>query len=174
MLLHSFLRILTGLATCYCGDAMNVKDIRRQNLVFLTKDITLEEFEDRSGASAAYATQVINGFREMGDRYAKTIQDGLKLPAGWMDKLHGEDEAKEAVMPNLVNQRKKIQNVKHLTALFRQMDSWAKSRKIGDLTPNQRAILFQRAIEADESEESPNYEAHFDNVIEMSRHWKTR
>jgi len=154
---------------------MNVKEIRRLNLTAIIKNYdTYEAFEEASGASASYASQVVNGTREMGDRYAKTVQDGLKLPEGWLDKLHGEDETKEAALPSLVAQRKKIYNLKHLTTLFRQMDAWAKSRKMDPLPPNQRAILLQRALEAEEPEESPNYEAYFDNVIEMQRHWKSR
>lgn len=153
---------------------MNVKDIRRHNLMLLMKGLTRDQFEARSGASAANATHIINGHREMGDQYAKAIEEGLALPNGWMDKLHDEDEAKEAGLPNLVELRKKLQSAKHLTALFRQMDTWAKAHKLGELSPSQRAILLQRALEASEPEESPNYEQHFNNVIEMSKQWKLR
>jgi hypothetical protein len=154
---------------------MNVKEIRRQNLKGLIKKYgTQEAFEEASGASANYASQVLNGTRDMGDRYAETIEDGLKLSKGWMDKLQDDSEISEAADAKMVAQRKKLQNTKHLTTLFRQMEAWAKARKLGDLSPNQRAILLQRALEADEPEEAPNYEPHFNNVIEMSKHWKTR
>lgn len=156
---------------------MNVKEIRRLNLIALvSKYESQEDFSEAvgQGIAAGWVSQVINRTRNMGDATAKKIQDGLNLGDGWMDRPHDEAEIEAAANISLVAQRKKIQNTKHLTALFRQMDQWAKARKLGELSPDQRAILFQRAMEAQEPEEAPNYVQHFDNVIEMSRHWKPR
>lgn len=68
---------------------MNTKEIRRQNLIaLLSRYETLPEFEDAAKVSGNYASQIANGFRDMGHQYARDIEAGLGLPEGWMDKMH--------------------------------------------------------------------------------------
>lgn len=72
---------------------MNTKEIRRQNLAaLLGKYKTLPEFEDAAKVSGNYASQIANGFRDMGHSFARDIEAGLGLPEGWMDVIHTESK----------------------------------------------------------------------------------
>jgi SOS-response transcriptional repressor LexA len=65
---------------------MRNKAVRRQNLLALEQEHrSLAELERKTGVSASYLSQVKGGYREMGDRVARTIEGKLHLGDGWMD-----------------------------------------------------------------------------------------
>lgn len=72
-------------------DRMNIKDIRHQNLLALSRELGgLRDMARRSSSAldANYLSQLKNRSREMGDSYARKIEESLSLPAGWMDHQH--------------------------------------------------------------------------------------
>jgi SOS-response transcriptional repressor LexA len=51
---------------------------------------TLAEIERRTSGevTASYLSQVKNGYREMGDKTARSLESALNKPSGWMDWQH--------------------------------------------------------------------------------------
>ncbi|WP_011298531.1 LexA family transcriptional regulator [Cupriavidus necator] len=72
---------------------MEIKDIRRNNLLALLSGFaSIRAFADRTGVPAAYISQIKNeaGGRGMGNKTARTIEEALSLPNGYMDQAHAE------------------------------------------------------------------------------------
>lgn len=74
-----------------------LKEIRRQNLLRLRQQHTLEEIAERTGTNSAYLSQIANRViqkngrspRALSDAYAGKIERGLGLPENWMDQDRG-------------------------------------------------------------------------------------
>lgn len=80
--------------TCLAFNAtMDINEIRKENLdKLLEKFSTIREFADVTGSAAAHISQMKNGVRPMGTAVARRIESAMKLPRGWMDQSHLEDE----------------------------------------------------------------------------------
>lgn len=74
---------------------MEIKHIRRRNLVALIGGKTQREFAEETGMSDRHVSQLVNGFRQMGDVIARRIEEKLRLPRGWMDASHAGQEARQ-------------------------------------------------------------------------------
>jgi len=55
---------------------------------------SIRELADAAGANAAHLSQIRNGFRSMGDTFARALETSLGLETGWLDSPH--DAAPEA------------------------------------------------------------------------------
>jgi hypothetical protein len=72
-----------------------VKDTRRANLeALIAAHGSIRELADAAGANAAHLSQIRNGFRSMGDTFARALERELGLETGWLDSPH--DAAPEA------------------------------------------------------------------------------
>jgi SOS-response transcriptional repressor LexA len=72
---------------------MDAKTIRRMNLTHLERQwrsLAALERQTNGEVTASYLSQVKNGYREMGDRVARRLEEGTNQPMGWMDHLHHE------------------------------------------------------------------------------------
>lgn len=72
---------------------MDSKTLRRQNLTALAQRLgSLAELERRTSGevTASYASQIRNGYREMGDQIARRLEVAFGLPKGWMDQHHAQ------------------------------------------------------------------------------------
>jgi DNA transposition AAA+ family ATPase len=78
--------------------AMNltIREIRLRNLLKLIEKSQLSQtaFACKVETSPAYLSQIISikTKRNMGDMVARKIELSLKMPKGWMDSLHGDEE----------------------------------------------------------------------------------
>lgn len=84
-----------------CNAGMETKDIRRANLLaFLAGAKTLgktdRQFAEENDVDPAYISQIKNGTRDMGSRFARKLEQAMTLPYGYMDQLHEADPAYEA------------------------------------------------------------------------------
>lgn len=71
---------------------MTNKEIRYANLVLLLKRFdTKREFADRCNLSPGHVSQLYNKTRDIGDKVAEKIENGLSLERGWMDSQHNQD-----------------------------------------------------------------------------------
>jgi SOS-response transcriptional repressor LexA len=71
------------------------KSLRRQNLAILERQFdTLAEIERRTNGevTASYLSQVKNGYRQMGDKVARALEQRLDRPAGWMDRPNPDED----------------------------------------------------------------------------------
>ncbi len=65
------------------------QDIRRDNIRALVSEYgTQRALAEAAGLVPAYVSQLINGYREMGETVARRIEAELKLSKGWMDTPH--------------------------------------------------------------------------------------
>lgn len=68
------------------NDAMEIKDIRRHNLLVLrARYKTFKALAEAIGTDPAVLSQINTGYREMGHDIARRIEVALELPVGWMD-----------------------------------------------------------------------------------------
>ena len=76
---------------------LDVKQIRRANLDQMIKEAgSVPELSKKSGASEKYLRQILNGFqgardktpRQVGDALARSLEEGMGKPYGWMDVDH--------------------------------------------------------------------------------------
>lgn len=73
---------------------MDSKAIRRQNLALLERELAgLAEMERRAGGevTASYLSQVKTGYRQMGDKIARKLEEKMGLEIGWMDAAHAHE-----------------------------------------------------------------------------------
>lgn len=62
-----------------------IKDIRRENLVRLTKSYKSQrQFAQGTGLATSHLNQLLNGVREMGEEVARRIENSLGLSVGFM------------------------------------------------------------------------------------------
>lgn len=74
---------------------MNIKEIRRNNLRALAKELGgLCKLAGRLGRSPSYLSHLIkqNPIKNIGDKFSADIEKIFDKPAGWMDRLHDESE----------------------------------------------------------------------------------
>ena len=75
---------------------MNIKEIRTQNLLQLIEDAgSMQALAERAQRveetiNANYLSQLKNGTKGMGDKYARKLESALGLPTDWMDSDHNE------------------------------------------------------------------------------------
>ena len=76
---------------------MEIKDIRRKNILFLADSkYTRGALAEKLGyADTNYLNQLCKGFANIGNNTARKIELKLNLENGWMDKRHDIDENKE-------------------------------------------------------------------------------
>lgn len=68
---------------------MNVKDIRRLNILALIKELGSQKvLGELTDTPASYISQVKNHTRTLGDAVAYRMEARLKKPAGWLDVAH--------------------------------------------------------------------------------------
>ncbi len=68
---------------------MNVKDIRRLNVLALIKELGSQKvLGELTDTPASYISQVKNHTRTLGDAVAYRMEARLKKPAGWLDVAH--------------------------------------------------------------------------------------
>lgn len=75
------------LADCYVPRAMNVREIRRQNLRLLIEDSGLKQagFAKRYDLDAVVISQILNEHRNMGHEFARKVEENVGLEPGAMD-----------------------------------------------------------------------------------------
>jgi transcriptional regulator with XRE-family HTH domain len=82
---NSVLLVGESIAKSY-GSGMDIKQIRCGNLKLLLQTFkTQAEFAQAAGMVDRHVSQIVNGFRDMGDKVARRIEAKLNLPHGWMD-----------------------------------------------------------------------------------------
>lgn len=69
---------------------MDNKEIRRQNLLLLKGEGTLEDLASKTDSDPAHLSQIKNGTRKMGDEVARRFEKKLRKNRGWMDMPHTE------------------------------------------------------------------------------------
>lgn len=81
--------------------------IRVQNLAKLMKELerdkgisTYKEIHEKYGVSAGYLSQVMNGTKEMGERFARKMETLMGLPEFYMDRDTGVETGSNAVFSN--------------------------------------------------------------------------
>lgn len=82
---------------------MEAKDIRRANLLRMLAEAKAQgksdhQFAEESDADPAYISQIKNGTRNMGTRFARNLEVARKLPKGYMDRVHDEHADESAVV----------------------------------------------------------------------------
>ena len=82
---------------------------RHANLLVILKDMTIVELAAASGCSGPNLSHIKNG-KNMGDKIARMIEDGLDYPHGWMDADHSPslNDAMEQAESIILEQAKKI------------------------------------------------------------------
>lgn len=87
-----------------CNDGMENKEIRRANMLLLSKRAgTMKALADATDSDPAHLSQIKSGFRDMGDDVARRFEARLEKPRGWMDVLQ-LDGASEPDAPDYVNE----------------------------------------------------------------------
>lgn len=72
--------------------------IRRLNLHQLINEAgTVTELAARTGLTRGAIQHYKSGFRNIGDEGARSLEDAMKKPSGWMDATHLEDHHVRAV-----------------------------------------------------------------------------
>lgn len=69
---------------------MESKDIRHKNFMHLIGDMKQKDFAEKAEMSTAHVSQIVRGFRNIGNTLARKLEISLDLPPGWMDTLHEE------------------------------------------------------------------------------------
>lgn len=70
---------------------MDIKEIRRANMVLLKGDGSLEALAEKVGTAATYLSQINTGGRAMGAALARQFEKKLRKPRGWMDAMHNNN-----------------------------------------------------------------------------------
>lgn len=111
-LCNSYPCLLPSVATSYYavmrGDEL--KETRRENLLWLRERHTWESIAERSGTNPAYLSQIANRViqkrgktpRSLSDDYAAKIERGMGLPEGWMDQPRSASSELPAAPPALL------------------------------------------------------------------------
>lgn len=72
---------------------METKDIRLKNLIFLLDKYTSKQaFAEHVDMAPAHVSQIVSGYRSMGNVIARRIEEKVGLPIGYMDSLHEQNE----------------------------------------------------------------------------------
>lgn len=73
---------------------VDIKQIRRRNLLSLIGEGTRAAFASRVGTDPAYISQILSQKTkaDVGDKLARAIEDAYRLPFGWMDHDHSQAE----------------------------------------------------------------------------------
>lgn len=80
---------LAFIRTARFNAPMDIKAIRRKNLEMLLSDAhTFDAIAKKVGIDPNYLSQINTGYRGMGDRTARRIEDAYGQMLGWMDTLH--------------------------------------------------------------------------------------
>jgi transcriptional regulator with XRE-family HTH domain len=87
---------------------MDISQIRRDNLAALIAQYrSLEALAAASDVSASYLSQIKNGTRGMGSRFARKLETALSLPQGWFDQIGASrPDAGQAAPPEMALFRK--------------------------------------------------------------------
>lgn len=95
---------------------MNIKEIRKNNLLRLIRDFkTQESFADAVELDPRYISQLVRGNRNIGDRTAAKVEQALQLPAGAMDRATDAPPTPDANLKLTVAERQ-------LLRLYRDCD----------------------------------------------------
>ncbi len=79
---------------------MEISQIRQQNLIRLIGTYgTMEKLALAAKTSASYLSQIKNGSRAMGTKFARTIEETLGLSRGWFDTPVAATAAGEQPVP---------------------------------------------------------------------------
>lgn len=80
--------------------SVNLKALRRENLRFLIKKDGNSELAKKIGTSASYLSQIMSETSrgEVGDRFAKQVEESLGLEPGWLNTDHSEGAKTGVVM----------------------------------------------------------------------------
>lgn len=91
---------------------METKDIRLQNMmILLEKYPSKQSFADHVEMAPAHVSQIVNGFRDMGNMIARRIEEKEGLPLGYMDSIHnGQENHSNKASKNAVQKNKSEQN----------------------------------------------------------------
>lgn len=88
---------------------MDSKKIRQLNLRFVADvKYSRKELSEKLGyQDSGYLNQILSGHARMGDRTARSIEESLDIPKGWMDAPHPSiwgDEGKDRLnfVPDLL------------------------------------------------------------------------
>lgn len=84
----------------------NIKDIRYSNfLLILRRFATLKEYEQQTGLSANFASQLNTRQRNIGDKYARKIETALGLQKNSLDTTNGVLEPRQHYTPTATPQQ---------------------------------------------------------------------
>ncbi|TDB41627.1 transcriptional regulator [Photorhabdus khanii] len=129
---------------------METKDIRRKNLKSLmeSSDLSQASFAMRCDLSPSMISQLINGYRNLGDSLSRKIEKKLDIKRGWLDVPHDEiinsDESIKSPLSLWKREQKLTPQEEHLIDLFREMPERDKSKIIKDL--KEKADDYERLI----------------------------
>ena len=72
---------------------MDIQTLRQQRLLDLIESHkTIEALADKAGVNSRYLSQIKNGSRRMGAKFARKLEKNLSLPEYWLDRQTGHDE----------------------------------------------------------------------------------
>ncbi|AXG42187.1 MULTISPECIES: transcriptional regulator [Photorhabdus] len=129
---------------------METKDIRRKNLKSLmeSSDLSQASFAMRCDLSPSMISQLINGYRNLGNSLSRKIEEKLSIKRGWLDVPHDEtinsNELTESPPGSIERDKKITPQEEHLVDLFRQMPEREQSRIIKEL--KEKADDYERII----------------------------
>lgn len=79
---------------------MEISQVRRENLVKLIASYgTIEAMAAAGELNASYLSQMKNGTRDMGTRFARETEEKLGLKRGWFDTPPGNQEERAEPIP---------------------------------------------------------------------------
>jgi hypothetical protein len=114
---------------------MTIDEIRRANLLALIDERSFSDFAAELDLDASYLSQIKTRHRTMGKKFARKIEDKLKLPGGWMDAAHLAGEGNEAGnLPLVVEDPSKLA----LLALFDALPKSEQVALLADLEEKKR------------------------------------
>lgn len=89
---------ISRLAKYELNNEVDIKQIRRDNMLFLIGKGTRAAFAHNVGTDPAYISQILSSKTkaDVGNGLARAIEVAYKLPFGWMDQIH--DGATDAVV----------------------------------------------------------------------------
>lgn len=96
LLVNSILSV-PGDSMLLSNRGMDIKDIRRENLLGLIREIgdgEIAELARKTGQDPSYLSQIKNGHRNLGNAAARNLEKALEKPKGWLDHRQfatGED-----------------------------------------------------------------------------------
>lgn len=67
---------------------MDVKQVRRENLLSLLGRYPRRDLCQRTGLATSEISALVAGRQELSDRTARQIETNVGLPTGWMDLAH--------------------------------------------------------------------------------------